>query len=73
MTHEEIWQNESAESDVICVLDMADEDGGDAENGEDRENDDKMDARSDIEGQMQEREVEKAFANWRYCRCRQKK
>ena len=29
------------------------EDGGDTENGEDRENDDTMDVRSDIEGLIQ--------------------
>ena len=40
---------------------MADEGVGDAENVEDRENDDKMDVWSDIEGQMQERGVEEAF------------
>ena len=33
---------------------MVDESGGDAKNGEDRENDDKMDMQSDIEGQTQE-------------------
>ena len=33
---------------------MAGEGGGDAETGESGENDDKMDVRSDIVGQMQE-------------------
>ena len=33
------------------------------ETGEDRENDDKMDVWSDIEGQMQERGVVEAFEN----------
>ena len=42
---------------------MVDEGGGDADNVEDRENDDKMDVRNDIEGLMQERGVEEAFGN----------
>ena len=39
------------------------EHGQGMETGEDRENDDKMDVRSDIEGQIQERGVEEAFRN----------
>ena len=42
---------------------MADKGGEDSENGEDRENDDNMDVRNDIEGQMQERGVEEALGN----------
>ena len=39
---------------------MADEGGRDTETGESGENDDKMDVRSDTEGQMQERGIEEA-------------
>ena len=40
---------------------MADESENVAKTGEGGENDDKMDVRSDIEGQMQERGIEEAL------------
>ena len=43
-----------AESDGVRKRDMADEGTRVAETGEGEENDDKMDVRSDVEGQMQE-------------------
>ena len=47
---------------------MADESGRDADNGEHRENDNNMDVRSDIEGQMQGLGVMEAIGNRRCCR-----
>ena len=59
-TKRKILQNVCAESDGARQRDMANEDGGATETGEGGENDDKMNVRSDIEGQMQERGIEKA-------------